>query len=119
MRKISLIMTFVVFLLVGCNSSSIDIQVEQAPIYSGETPSELVLKITKDEEAVDGLEVTADLEMAKMDHGHIKVELTEQGNGMYTGEVVLPMGGEWIADVKATSNDDETEQIITFDVEER
>lgn len=119
MKKFSTLLCLALLLLTGCNASKLTIEVEQPPIYVDGTPSEIVLSITKDGEAVSGLSVKVDLEMAKMDHGHIQVEMTEVGDGRYAGEVELPMGGEWLADVKAESDDNKAEDLITFEVEER
>lgn len=119
MKKHGVWLGLLLLVLGGCGSSNLSIKVEQAPIIEDGTPSQIIVAITNDGDAVNGLTVTADLEMAKMDHGHIQVVLTESGDGLYSGEVELPMGGEWIADVKADSDGDITEELITFDVEER
>ncbi|WP_301107743.1 FixH family protein [Sporosarcina sp.] len=119
MKKHGFLLAIILLLLTGCGSANLSIQLEQTPIYEHGTPSEMTVSITKDGEAVNGLTVTADLEMAKMDHGHLQANLIENGDGTYSGEVELPMGGEWIADVKAESADDKAEELITFDVKER
>lgn len=119
MKKISIFIALFVLMLAGCNSASLEMEVEQKPIYEEGASSELVVRFIKDGEPVDGLSVTASLEMAKMDHGEIQVDLVEQGDGKYSGEVTLPMGGEWIAEVIAESEDAKAEELITIDVEER
>ena len=119
MKKVSLFIGLFVLMLAGCNSASLNLEMSKEPVYEEGTSSEMVVRFTKDGEPVEGLSVTASLEMAKMDHGEIEVDLVDQGDGNYSGDVTLPMGGEWIAEVKADSEDEKAEELITFDVEER
>ncbi len=107
------------FVMSGCGASKVDITVEQAPVYEGESSSEFIVKATEADEGVSGLTIQATLEMAKMDHGVIEVTFIDNGDGTYTSDVELPMAGEWIADVRADHNGKEIEEVLTFDVKER
>jgi nitrogen fixation protein FixH len=60
--------------------------------------------------------VTAQFSMARMDHGQQEVTLKEAAPGTYTGEVALPMGGEWDVTVHATRDRDTLEQTLTLRV---
>lgn len=119
MRKLMMLLASAVLLLTACSGPAFDIAAAEKPVYEHETPSEFILSITEDGEPAAGLTVTAVLEMAKMDHGVIKVSFEEQQNGLYKGIADLPMGGEWLADITIQSDGKQTEQVVTFDVEER
>lgn len=106
------------FILVGCGGVKMDVAVEEAPKYKDGVDYPIVLSVTAGDEAVTGLEVVATLEMARMDHGIIEVEFSDQGDGTYVGEVALPMAGEWIADVVVTQDGDTFDETLTFDVDE-
>ncbi|UCZ54053.1 FixH family protein [Bacillus shivajii] len=78
----------------------------------------MTLKILDGEEPVEGLNVSALLEMSRMDHGHIDVQFADGGNGIYAGSVELPMSGEWIAEVTLEQGDKKKSETIIFEVGE-
>ncbi|MDS9472925.1 FixH family protein [Sporosarcina pasteurii] len=119
MRRVLLLMIATIMILAGCGASKLDFIVEKAPVYEEEVASEFVLKVTDSAEEVTGLSIEATLEMAKMDHGVIEVFFNDSGDGTYTGNVELPMGGEWIADIRAEKDGKMIEDVLTFDVKER
>jgi len=118
MKKLQILLFTFLLLLVGCGSGNMDVAVEKAPDYKDGEPSEMTLLISHGDDPVSGLTVVATLEMAKMDHGVIEVHFDDQGDGLYSGEVELPMGGEWIATVELDNGKKTAEEIITFDVKE-
>jgi len=110
-----------ILFLVACGSAdALDFTVEKAPTFKPDTPSEIIIKVKKDGEPLTGLELSGLLEMERMDHGIIEAKFVDQGDGTYSGEVELPMGGEWIIDLEAHNGaDGETyEDVLTFDVNE-
>lgn len=119
MKKSIVVFTmFAILLLTGCNSSKLEFSVETAPRYHAEQSYPIVLKATENGVAVSDLRLVATLEMARMDHGIIEVSFTDKGDGTYEGEVALPMGGEWIANIVAEKAGKKTEEIVTFQVNE-
>lgn len=78
---------------------------------------EYTVKIKKDNQPLENAEVLVSLEMVEMDHGKngFRGKMTEPG--VYKGEAVLPMGGEWSAYVKVKSPDIETTKSFTFEAD--
>ncbi|WP_102273538.1 FixH family protein [Cytobacillus massiliigabonensis] len=119
MRKLFSIMTLLLILLTGCSSgSNYEISIETPPTYNGESESPIIFKVSEDGKPVEGLEVVAYLEMAKMDHGEIHVEFQDKGSGLYESSVELPMAGEWIANIEVEKDGESFEEAIIFDVDE-
>lgn len=120
MKKWLLIMGFLLLLFsAGCSSSAdFELNLETAPKYKAETSYPIVIEVLKDGEPAEGVDMTATLEMARMDHGTIEVSFTDSGEGKYEAQLELPMGGEWIANIKGSMGKDEFEEVITFDVKE-
>lgn len=85
-------------------------------VKSGQV-TEYTVKITKDNHPLENAEVVVLLEMAEMDHGKngFRGKMTEPG--VYKGEAVLPMGGEWIAYVRVKTADLETTKEFYFEAE--
>ncbi|WP_262175746.1 FixH family protein [Saccharococcus sp. Marseille-Q5394] len=119
MKKSVVSLLFVVLLAAGCGSAKMDISIEETPEFKNGTPSEMILKVMDDDIRIEGLSIVATLEMAKMDHGVIEVQFEDIGEGLYSAQVELPMGGEWIADVEVESEGEQTKEVLTFDVKER
>lgn len=123
MKKIRLAVFIVIVMvglltLTGCGSSSLDFTIETVPKYKAGESSPISLTVTDGGEAVAGLDIVATLEMEKMDHGIIDVEFTDEGDGTYTGDVELPMGGEWIASIEAEQDDKTYDDLLTFEVKD-
>ncbi|TXL65845.1 hypothetical protein FHP05_06935 [Cerasibacillus terrae] len=119
MKKIYLaLLTILVILLTACGAEEIEWTVKQAPVFKPEVASEMIIEAKKEGEALTGLEISGLLEMERMDHGIIEIVFTDNGDGTYSGEVELPMGGEWIIDLQAQEGDTTYEDVITFDVDE-
>jgi|SRR5690625_1364258 len=112
------IVLVVVFILVGCGGTKMDVAIEEIPNYKDGVAYPIVLTVEDGNEAVTGLEVVANLEMSRMDHGTIEVVFTDHGDGTYEGEVELPMAGEWIADVVLTQDGKTYDETLTFEVSE-
>lgn len=118
MKKINTVLFAVGLFLVGCGASEAEVEVETVPTYVDGETSTIELYVTENGETAEGLEITSTLEMARMDHGMIEVLFEDNGNGIYSGEVELPMGGEWIMDTQIYLDGTVQEEVITFDVNE-
>lgn len=119
MKRLVVSLLLIVVLAAGCSSAKMDISIEKMPESKTGTPSEMLIKVAEDGVGLEGLSVVASLEMAKMDHGELEVQFEEIGDGLYSGQVELPMGGEWIADVEVKSGEETVKEILTVEVEER
>ncbi|WP_339253027.1 FixH family protein [Sporosarcina sp. FSL W8-0480] len=119
MKRLSAALLAILLLLAGCGGSKIDIALDTAPDSVKGTTSDMIVKVTKGDEPIDDAKVSGSLEMAKMDHGSIDVEFESIGNGLYRGQVELPMGGDWIADVEVDAAGETATTILTFEVKER
>lgn len=118
MKKLILSILFTMLVISGCGPSQVKVVVDKVPGFIKGEESNFILKVTEGDELKTGLSITATLEMAKMDHGVIEVSFEEVGKGYYKGEVTLPMGGDWIADIQIDSSDSLIEEVVTIKVEE-
>jgi hypothetical protein len=118
MKKVIALLFAAMIFLVGCGASEAEVKMETVPNYVDGETSPIELSVTENGGAAEGLEIIATLEMARMDHGIIEVVFVDNGNGIYSGEVELPMGGEWIMDTQIDSDGSVQEEVITFDVSE-
>lgn len=112
------ILTFLMglFVLSGCGGSNYTVELADNPVFIPDTASKVSFKIVEDEKPSTGLDVKASFEMEKMDHGSIAVSLKEQGEGIYGGEVMLPMEGDWQALLTISNGSDTKEELVTFTV---
>src|SRR5690625_1704084 len=74
-------------LFVACSPVKVDLSLEKAPRYKDGESYPMVIKAMEGKEGVTGLHIMATLEMAKMDHGVIEINFTDNGDGTYSGEV--------------------------------
>lgn len=119
MRKLFSILILLLILLTGCSSgSNYEFSIDTPPTYNGEKDSPIIFKVSEDGKPIEGLEIIANLEMAKMDHGEIHLNLQDKGNGLYESSVELPMAGEWIANIEVEKDGESFEKAIIFDVDE-
>ncbi|WP_210364324.1 FixH family protein [Bacillus sp. REN3] len=118
MKKSIAVFMLLLLLLTGCSSGSdYEFTLKEAPKYQAGTSSPIVIEVQKDGKPAAGLEFTAYLEMAKMDHGSIEVDFTDKGNGLYESSTELPMAGEWIANIEGEADGSKFEHVMTFEVE--
>ncbi|MEK4146036.1 FixH family protein [Robertmurraya sp. FSL W8-0741] len=118
MKKFLFALASLLFLLTACNKDSVAVEVEKDLYYEKDADSELVIKITDDNEPVSGLKVNAVLAMSDMDHGQIEADFKEIGEGIYSSEVKLPMAGKWEIVFTFDHNGKSVEKVITYDVKE-
>lgn len=106
------------FVISGCSSSSsYNVELVDIPVFIPETPSKVSFKITEENQPAIALNVKAYFEMSKMDHDPIEVLLEDQGKGTYTGEVSLPMDGEWQSLLTMSVDNRTIEETVAFTVE--
>lgn len=120
LKKLMIIVVMMLLFVVGCGGSEeFTLSVENDPYYHQGELTEIVL-LAEDEngEPITGLSITGKLEMEKMDHGLIEVAFKDNGDGTYTGEVELPMGGEWIMDTVSELDGKEYSHVLRFQVNE-
>lgn len=118
MKRLVGFLVFISILLSACGGGKMDISVVEVPKYKDGVSYPFVISVMKNDEGVNNLEIVATLEMARMDHGIIEVVFSEKGEGIYEGEVELPMAGEWIANVVITQDGKVTDETLVFDVDE-
>lgn len=77
---------------------------------------EYTVKLMKDNQPINNADVTVSLEMVEMDHGKngFRGKMTEPG--VYKGEAVLPMGGDWAAYVKVDAAGQKVTKSFDFKV---
>ena len=98
MRKGILLVLFLMIasVLTGCGFGS-DFKIKMTkPLYFGagkEMPFEI--QVVENGKPVKGLDVTAQIDMANMDHGTIQTNLLEGKNGTYSGKAKIRMGGKY------------------------
>lgn len=119
MKRLVSLMIVVSLFLAACGGGSFDVSVEEPPVYEDGVEYPFVISVTDGGEGIEGLDILATLEMARMDHGIIEVHFTDAGGGIYEGEVALPMGGEWIANLEIDEDGKVSEETVVFDVAER
>ncbi|MEH6991615.1 FixH family protein [Neobacillus drentensis] len=105
--------------LAGCSANpEYNIEVTK-PIYQladKEMPFEI--KVSEKDEAVTGLNVSAEFSMTNMDHGTTEVELTEEEDGIYSGKVELPMTGKYEIFFILEKDGKKAEKVINYEVKQ-
>jgi len=118
MKKLMFGFMLLILILSGCSSGSdYEFTLKQAPKQKAGESYPVVIEILKDGKPAEGLEFSAYLEMAKMDHGTIELTFEDKGNGLYESSVELPMAGEWLANIEGEADGSPFEHVITFEVE--
>jgi hypothetical protein len=106
-------------ILAGCSADpEYNIEVTK-PIYQladKEMPFEI--KVTENDEAATGLNVSAEFSMTNMDHGTTEVELTEEEDGIYSGKVELPMTGKYEIFFVLEKDEKKAEKVINYVVKQ-
>lgn len=92
-----------VVLLAACSNASFDVEMTEAP--EPETMSPAYISITTDGDTVTDFDGTAEFRMVGMDHGTEVADLVHTEDGVYEGEVELPMPGAWTIDVVGESEE--------------
>jgi hypothetical protein len=118
MKKwILLAVALFVGLLAGCSSSP-DYKVDiTKPLYfQKDQDSSFEIKVTDNKKPVTGLDISAELSMANMDHGDAKVILKEEKKGLYTGKVKLQMDGKYEMAFTLKKGNKKSEKVFDYEV---
>ena len=110
----SVLLVSVLLLLAACGNASFEVEMTEAP--EPETMSTVHITILDDGDAVSDFDGTAEFRMVDMDHGSEVTDLTHVEDGVYEGEVNLPMAGRWTIDIVGDS-DNEGSIDTTIEVE--
>ncbi len=110
----ALLLVGIMMLLAACGNASVDVEMTKPP--EPETMSTVLISITDDGEAITDFEGTAEFRMVDMDHGSEITDLMHTEEGLYEGEVNLPMPGKWTIDIVGDS-DNEGSIDTTIEVE--
>ncbi|MDF2856561.1 MAG: hypothetical protein K0Q87_2412 [Neobacillus sp.] len=104
--------------LAGCSANpEYKVEVTKPVYYQQNTSVPFEIKVTEKDKAVTDLDVSAVFSMTNMDHGTYEVELTEGEDGLYTGNVELPMGGKYEIVLTLVSDGESVEKVINYEVE--
>ncbi|WP_342433667.1 FixH family protein [Neobacillus sp. FSL H8-0543] len=119
MKKAMMLTALLLLLaLSGCSASpEYKIEVTKPIYYQQNTNVPFEIKVTEKDKAATGLEVSAVFSMTNMDHGTYDVKLTEGENGIYSGNVELPMGGKYEILLTLTTDGEKIEKVINYEVE--
>ncbi|MEH7504537.1 FixH family protein [Neobacillus drentensis] len=115
--RVMLVFVLLIALVTGCSSGpDYKVTVTKDLYFVKDTAMQFEIKVTENNKAVKGLDVSAQLSMTNMDHGSYDVKLTEGNNGTYDGKVNLPMGGKYEAVFTLEKDSKKTEKVIELNV---
>ncbi|MEY2195215.1 FixH family protein [Neobacillus sp. BF23-41] len=104
-------------LITGCSSGpDYKVTMTKDLYFVKDTAMPFEIKVTENNKAVKGLDVSAQLSMTNMDHGSYDVKLVEGKNGTYSGKVNLPMGGKYEAAFTLEKEGKKAEKVIDLNV---
>lgn len=116
MRKLVAFILSCFFLLAGCSNRDWEVTVKTTPFYKEGVAAPFAVQIKTNGKPVKQLTVHATFEMVNMDHGKIEVDLNEKGNGVYEGNVQLPMEGDWEALLLIQHGKEKVEKMLKMHV---
>ncbi|AZU64671.1 FixH family protein [Neobacillus mesonae] len=118
MKRMIIALLLVAAVLAGCSSGpNYNIKITQEVYFQQDKSSTIEIKVTDGGKAVKGLTVTAELTMANMDHGTSEVAFKEASDGIYSGEVQLPMSGKYEAAFTLEKDGNKVEKVIELNAE--
>lgn len=117
MKKRVFAILLLIAIITGCNSTpDYTVKVTKELYYVIDTEMPFEIKVTENNKAVKGLDVSAQLSMTNMDHGTYDVKLAEGKNGTYSGKVNLPMGGKYEAAFTLEKDGKKAVEVIELNV---
>jgi cytochrome oxidase Cu insertion factor (SCO1/SenC/PrrC family) len=101
MKRIAVIIGFLLIIIAGCGASkNLTVELSTPKTFiPGKSFAMQIKVVDMQGNPVNGAKVTAILNMKNMDHGTIPVAAEEIGEGKYIGTVNLPMNGDWVASI--------------------
>lgn len=117
MKKRLYAILLLIAIITGCNSTpDYTVKVTKELYYVMDTEMPFEIKVTENNKAVKGLDVSAQLSMTNMDHGTYDVKLAEGKNGTYSGKVNLPMSGKYEAAFTLEKDGKKAVEVIELNV---
>jgi hypothetical protein len=108
-----------ILILSGCSSSpNIDIEVSEPFFMQKDKATLFKVAISENNKPLTDLKVTADFSMKNMDHGQYQTTLQEEKDGIYSGNIELPMAGDWEIFITAEKGSKVTEEVLEYEVKE-
>lgn len=104
--------------LTACGAKDLNIEVEKDLYFVKDKASTFAIRVTEEENPVEALKIEATFAMLNMDHGTIEAAFTEEGDGVYSTEVELPMAGKWEIVYTIEQDGSSTEEVMEYDVKE-
>ncbi|MED4730441.1 FixH family protein [Aneurinibacillus migulanus] len=101
----------------GKNTADMNVSFKAPERVEAGQKLEYSVTIEKDGQPVRDADVIVHLEMADMDHGKNGFRGKMESPGIYKGQAVLPMGGDWIAYVNVKTDGIETTRQFDFKAE--
>lgn len=116
MRKLTVFLFSLLFLFTGCSNGDWEVTIKTTPFYKEGVAAPFAVQIKENGKLAKQLNVHATFEMSNMDHGKIEVDLHEKENGVYEGNVQLPMEGDWEALLVIKKGNDKVEKLLKMHV---
>lgn len=117
MKKWILAFALIIGMLAGCSSSpDYKIDITKPLYFQKGQESSFEIKVTENKKPVTGLDISAELSIANMDHGDTKVVLKEEQKGLYTGKVKLEMDGKYEMAFTLKKGNKKTEEVFKYEV---
>lgn len=117
MKKLIFAVLLLLAMLAGCSSGpdyKVDITKPLYFIQNKEMSFEIY--VTENKKPVTGLDISADITMANMDHGNSKAIFNEKQKGLYIGKVKLPMNGKYEMDFTLKKGKQISEKVFDYEV---
>ncbi|MCQ6280312.1 FixH family protein [Bacillus sp. EB600] len=116
-KSILLVLLLMAAMLAGCSSGpDYKVDVTKPLYFVKDKAAPFEIKVTEKGKAIKGLTVTAEMEMANMDHGTETAKLKESDSGHYSGKSKLPMDGKYKITFTMTKAKVKSETTIDYTV---
>ncbi|WP_075983263.1 FixH family protein [Bacillus massilinigeriensis] len=119
MKRLDIPMILLLAILAGCGTDKDwKVEVTKDLYYQKDKETSFQIKVTDDNKMVKDLKVNAEFSMANMDHGSESIPLQEEKNGLYSGNIALPMNGDYEIVLSLEKDGEKVEKVIKETVKE-
>lgn len=119
MKRLAIPMILLLAILAGCGTDKDwKVEVTKDLYYQKDKETSFQIKVTDDNKTVKDLKVNAEFSMANMDHGSESIPLQEEKNGLYSGNIALPMNGDYEIVLSLEKDGEKVEKVIKETVKE-
>lgn len=119
MKRLAIPMILLLAILAGCGTDKDwKVEVTKDLYYQKDKETSFQIKVTDDNKMVKDLKVNAEFSMANMDHGSESIPLQEEKNGLYSGNIALPMNGDYEIVLSLEKDGEKVEKVIKETVKE-